>query len=422
MQSEKEEHPFAAQGEGAENSPFSAELRSYRSFQHVLSRFAVFGICIRVPSLALEGSKMARSAHGGELRIARRRTRQVKVGRVLVGGDAPISIQSMTKVRTEDVDEVVGQIEELMEEGCEIVRLAVPTRDAARALRKIRQRTAAPLVADVHLNYRLALESIDSGADKLRVNPGYLREKEQVRAVIRKAKAAGIPIRVGANSGSVLRGTGVEKVPPSGMAGAMVERVLQYLKFFEEEDFHDVVISLKTSDVVETARAYEMMAERCDYPFHIGVTACGPPSVGVVRSAMGLGHLLMKGIGDTIRVSLTGDPREEVKTAKQILQGLGLRSFGPVIISCPTCGRCKGDLVSLVEDIEKKLSRLAVPIHVAVMGCEVNGPGEAAEADIGVALGKGCGVLFKRGEIVRKVPFEKLAAELISEAKTLQNG
>ncbi len=364
---------------------------------------------------------MADSTHEAESKIARRTTRQVKVGRILVGGDAPISIQSMTKVDTEDVDAVVRQIDGLLEEGCEIVRLAVPTRNAAKALGKIRKRTDAPLVADVHFNYRLALASIDSGADKVRVNPGYLRKREQVTAVIRKAKAAGIPIRVGANSGSILHGTPGENVHPSGIGEAMVERVVEYMRFFEEEDFGDVVISLKASDVVETVKAYEMMAERCDYPFHVGVTACGPPSVGVVRSAMGLGHLLMKGIGDTIRVSLTGDPREEVKTAKRILEGLGLRRFGPVVISCPTCGRCKGDLISLVEEIEERLSGVSLPITVAVMGCEVNGPGEAAEADIGIALTREGGVLFKKGKVLKKAPLKKLAAELVSAVETLQD-
>lgn len=356
-----------------------------------------------------------------EMKIARRTSRRVKVGRILMGGNARISIQSMTKVDTEDVDAVLRQIEELLEEGCEIVRLAVPTRNAARALREIRKRTDAALVADVHFNYRLALESVDSGVDKIRVNPGYLREKEEVKAVIRKAKAAGIPIRVGANSGSILRAGSGQKAPFSGIAEAMVQNVTEYLKFFEEEDFGDVVISLKASDVVETVKAYEIMAERCDYPFHIGVTACGPPSVGVVKSAMGLGHLLMKGIGDTVRVSLTAGPREEVRTAKRILQGLGLRRFGPLIISCPTCGRCKCDLISLVQEIEEKLTGIALPITVAVMGCEVNGPGEAAEADIGIALAKGRGVLFKKGDIIRKVPLEKLAAELLSEAETLRD-
>jgi len=369
----------------------------------------------------LEEGEVADSTHEAESKIARRITRQVKVGRILVGGNAPISIQSMTKVDTEDVDAVLRQMEGLLEEGCEIVRLAVPTRNAAKALAKIRKRTDAPLVADVHFNYRLALASIDSGADKVRVNPGYLREKEQVTAVIRKAKAAGIPIRVGANSGSILRGTPGENVPPSGIGKAMVERVVEYMRFFEEEDFHDVVLSLKASDVVETAKAYELMAERCDYPFHIGVTACGPPSVGVVRSAMGLGHLLMKGIGNTIRVSLTGDPREEVKTAKRILEGLGLRRFGPVVISCPTCGRCKGDLISLVEEIEERLSGVVLPITVAVMGCEVNGPGEAAEADVGIALTREGGVLFKKGKVVRKAPLKNLAAELVSAVETLQD-
>jgi (E)-4-hydroxy-3-methylbut-2-enyl-diphosphate synthase len=355
------------------------------------------------------------------LTISRRSARQVKVGKVLLGGSAPISIQSMAKVRTEDVDAVVRQVEGLLEEGCEIVRLAVPTREAAKALRQIRKRTNAPLVADVHFNYRLALESIDSGVDKVRINPGYLREEEQVKAVIRKAKAAGIPIRVGANSGSILRHGEDSDVRTLGIAKAMVEKVSDYLKLFEEEDFHDVVISLKASDVVETVRAYELMARRCDYPFHIGITACGPPSTGIVASAMGLGHLLIEGIGDTLRVSLTGNPREEVRVAKRILQGLGLRRFGPMIISCPTCGRCNGDLISLVEEIEEKLSTMTLPIKVAVMGCEVNGPGEAADADIGVALGKRCGYLFKAGDIIKKVRLKNIAAELAAEVESLRD-
>jgi len=364
---------------------------------------------------------MDSSAHESETKIVRRKTRQVKVGRVLVGGGAPISIQSMTKVPTGDVESVIRQIENLLEEGCEIVRLAVPTRNAARALGEIRKRTDAPLVADVHFNYRLALEAIDSGVDKLRINPGYLRKGEHVKAVIQKARAAGIPIRVGANSGSILRHSRESEVRSRGMARAMVEKVVEYLRFFNEEDFHDVVISLKASDVVEAVKAYEIMAERCDYPFHIGVTACGPPSVGAVRSAMGLGHLLMEGIGDTIRVSLTGDPREEVRVAKRILQGLGLRSFGPVIVSCPTCGRCNGDLISLVEEVEEKFSASTLPIKVAVMGCEVNGPGEAAEADIGVALGARHGLLFKRGTVIRKVPLEGIAEALALEAESLRD-
>jgi len=352
-------------------------------------------------------------------RVARRTTRQVKVGKVLVGGGAPISIQSMTKVGTEDVDSVVRQIEDLLEEGCEIIRLAVPTRDAARALREIRKRTDAPLVADVHLNYRLALESIDSGVDKIRINPGYLREEEHVKAVIRKARAARIPIRIGANSGSVFRRQEREEVGGSAIAEGMVEKVLRYLRFFEEEDFRDIVLSLKASNVLETVRAYELMAGRCDYPFHVGITACGPPSVGIVRSAVGIGHLLIKGIGDTVRVSLTGDPREEVKAAKRILESIGLRRFGPMVISCPTCGRCHGNLVSIVKEIEERLSRMPLPITVAVMGCEVNGPGEAAEADVGVALAKDCAVLFKRGELIRRVSLAKVAEELVAEANSL---
>jgi len=353
-----------------------------------------------------------------ENKIPRRKTRQVKVGKVLIGGNAPISIQSMTKLPTEEVDLVLRQIERLVQEGCEIVRLAVPDRKAAKALRDIRKGTDAPLVADIHLNYRLALEAIDNGVDKVRVNPGYLREKEQVQAVIRKAKAAGIPIRVGANSGSILRASEVRKARLSGMAEAMVDTVAEYLALSEEEDFRDIVISLKASDVVETVRAYELMAKRCDYPFHVGITACGPPSTGVVASSMGIGHLLLEGIGDTVRVSLTGDPVDEVRVAKRILQGIGLRGFGPMIVSCPTCGRCHGDLVSIVQEVEEKLSTVSLPIKVAVMGCEVNGPGEAAEADIGVALGRGHAVLFRTGTVVRKVRLQEVADALLSEVKS----
>lgn len=353
--------------------------------------------------------------------IVRRKTRRVNVGKIPLGGDAPISIQSMTKVNTEDVDAVLRQIDELLSEGCEIIRLAIPNRNAARALAEIRKRTDAPLVADVHFNYRLALESIDSGADKIRINPGYLVKQDEIRKVIRRAKAAGIPIRIGANSGSILRGLRGKKAAPSNIAEAMAQRVADYLKLFQEENFPDLVISLKAPDVLETVRAYELMADRCDYPFHIGITASGPPSFGVVKSAIGLGHLLMRGIGDTLRVSLTGAPCEEVKAAKRILQSLDLRRFGPTIISCPTCGRCKGDLIPIVEEVEEQLSALTQPIKIAVMGCEVNGPGEAAGADIGVALGKRCAFFFKEGKIVRKVAMGRIARELVAEARSLRN-
>jgi (E)-4-hydroxy-3-methylbut-2-enyl-diphosphate synthase len=377
-------------------------------------------IVVRSRGLHASSRKAANLMDAPETKITRRKTRQVRIGKLLIGGEAPISIQSMTNVDTEDVDAVLRQIDGLVEEGCEIVRLAVPTRGAAKALREIRRRTEAPLVADIHFNYRLALESIAGGVDKIRINPGFLREESQIRAVILEAKAAGVPIRVGANSGSILRHDPKEKRRDSGIAGAMVEKVGEYLRFFAEEDFHEVVISLKASSVLETVKAYEMMSQRWDYPLHLGITACGPPSVGIVKSAIGLGHLLIEGIGDTVRVSLTGDPREEVKAAKRILQGLELRRFGPSILSCPTCGRCKGDLISLVEEIEEKLGGFDMPIRVAVMGCEVNGPGEAAEADVGVALGKRCGFLFKQGEVVRKVPFEEIVAALLSEIEILR--
>lgn len=342
--------------------------------------------------------------------IKRRRTRQIRVGNVRIGGGAPIAIQSMVKVRTSDVKKVVSQIRALEGTGCEIVRVAVKNSEDANAIREIKKRIKIPLVADIHFNYRLALKAIENGADKIRLNPGNIRKKDEIVKVIKSAKRAKIPVRIGVNSGSVAKGS------------TLVDSALQYIKLFEEMNFRDIIISLKASDVISTVEAYKRIAGLCDYPLHLGVTASGPYDSGIVKSAIGIGSLLLDGIGDTVRVSLTADPVDEVIAAKRILSSLGLRRFGPEIISCPTCGRCQVDLAEIVRELEKDLSRDRSQSHkvtrsqvdtIAIMGCEVNGPGEAKEADIGIAFGKGSGILFKKGKIVKKVTVKNAIKELL---------
>ena len=347
----------------------------------------------------------------------RRRTREVKLGGLIVGGDSPISVQSMTKTDTRDVKVTLRQIRRLEKGGCRIIRVAVPDMEAARCLGHIKRGTRIPLVADIHFDYRLALAAIGEGVDGLRLNPGNIRDKKKIKAVVKTAATAGIPIRIGVNSGSLkrrslLRGSGYD------LSRAMVESAGDYLKLFEGFGFHDIIISLKTPDVPTTLNAYRLMAKRCDYPFHLGITAAGPPFSGAVRSAVGLGVLLSEGIGDTLRVSLTGDPKEEVKAGYEILKSLGLVRKGPTLISCPTCGRCEMDLVKVVRQVERKLSTFnfqLLTFNVAVMGCAVNGPGEAREADIGIAGGKGFGVLFKKGKVIKKVPEGKLVEAILKE-------
>ncbi len=351
--------------------------------------------------------------------VKRKKTRKVKIGDVEIGGGSPIAIQSMTKVKTEDVDAVCRQVARLEGAGCEIIRIAVPNRNAARAIKKIKKRINIPLVADIHFNYRLALEAIDSGADKVRLNPGNIYDEAKVKKVIRAAKSAKIPIRIGANSGSILRK--VDRVQlekgkkTKGIGQIMVERVMDYLRFFKEEGFADIVVSLKAPDVLETIEAYELMSKRSDYPLHLGITAAGTSFSGTIKSALGIGSLLLKGIGDTIRVSLTGDPIQEVRVAKEILQSLGIRLFGPIVVSCPTCSRMQADIVPIVEKLERRLKGVDKAIKIAIMACEVNGPGEARDADIGIAAGKGGGLLFKKGEPLRKVKEENFVAELLKE-------
>lgn len=352
------------------------------------------------------------------MKIRRRKTRVIRIGKVSIGGDYPVAIQSMAKTKTSDVRATVAQILRLAKAGCEIIRVAVKDHQDAQAIAALKKAIAIPLVADIHYHYRLAMTAIESGADKIRLNPGNIFRTEEVREIVACAKNAHIPIRVGLNSGSVMKnkqGSGSRPI-----ASLMVHAALDYIKMMERFNFHDVVVSLKASSMLDTVEAYRHMAPRCRYPFHIGVTATGLPQEGLIKTSIATGALLLEGIGDTIRVSLTDKPEEEIKAARSILGALGLRRFGPEIISCPTCGRCEVDLIKIVKDLEKKLSSigagvLTVPLKVAVMGCVVNGPGEAKDADIGIAFGKGAGILFKGGKQIRKVSYDQCVAALLQE-------
>ena len=353
------------------------------------------------------------------MKIVRRKTKVVKVGPVFIGRDHPIAIQSMTKCRTADTERAIRQINELDEAGCEIVRLAIKDMDDARALKRIKAKVKLPLVADIHFSYRLALAAIESGADKIRLNPGNIHNKQEIEKVIAALKKAKIPLRVGLNSGSV-KDTGHRR---SSMTDRLVASCMDYIKMIEKLKFNDIVISLKANNVLDTVEAYRKIAKLCDYPLHLGVTATGSPYNGIIKSSVALGALLLGGIGDTIRVSLTDSPLEEVRAAKCILEGVGLRRTGTQIMSCPTCGRCEVDLFSIVKELEEKLARSsagwpsAKPLKVAVMGCVVNGPGEAKEADIGVAFGKKEGLMFRKGKPGRKISFKQCAKVLLEEIK-----
>jgi (E)-4-hydroxy-3-methylbut-2-enyl-diphosphate synthase len=327
--------------------------------------------------------------------------RVVKVGSVRIGGRNPIRVQSMTKTPTADVGATVRQIRRLTQAGCEIVRLAVLDRNDAAAFKGIKERTALPLVADIHFDYRLALMALDAGADKIRINPGNIGEKWKIKAVIKKARDRGVPIRVGINSGS-LPGSIMKKYRDPG-ARAIVAAVREALKIFEKEDFKDIVISAKGCDVPDTVRAYESIHRHFDYPLHLGITEAGLAFPGAIKSAVGLGILLSRRIGDTIRVSLTADPVREVVAGFEILKALNLRQKGPILISCPTCGRCRVDIPKIASAVERRLKDYRSPIKVAVMGCVVNGPGEARQADFGIACGRGVGAIFVRGREVKRV-------------------
>ena len=340
-------------------------------------------------------------------------TKKVKIGDVWIGGGSPVRIQSMTNTRTEDVDATVEQILRLEREGCEIVRCTVPDGKAACALAKIKERIHIPLVADIHFDYRMAIAAIENGADKIRINPGNIGGPEKIRAVTEAARARDIPIRVGVNSGALEKEV-LEKYGGVTAEG-LVESALDKVHMIEEQGYDNLVISIKSSDVLMCVRAHELLAGKTRYPLHVGITEAGTVQSGSIKSAIGLGLILSQGIGDTIRVSLTGDPVEEIRAAKQILRTLGLRKGGIEVVSCPTCGRTEIDLIGLAAKVEKMAEDYPLDLKVAVMGCVVNGPGEAREADLAIAGGRGEGLLIKKGEIIRKVPEEQLAAALKEE-------
>lgn len=345
--------------------------------------------------------------------MERKKTRRIHIGAVPIGGSAPIAVQSMTNTRTADAAATVAQIKALAAAGCDIVRLAVPDMAAAETLGEIVRAVDVPLVADIHFDYRLALEAIRQGIAALRLNPGNIGGPDNVRAVTAAAKKAHIPIRIGVNAGSLDKKLLAKYGRPT--AEALVESALGHVRLLEAENFHDIKISLKAHDVPLTIAAYRKMSEAVDYPLHLGITEAGTPQSGMIKSAVGIGALLAQGIGDTIRVSLTGDPLVEVKVANEILKSLGLREYGPTLIACPTCGRTSIDLAQIAADVEARLAGVSRPIQVAVMGCVVNGPGEAREADVGIAGGRGEGLVFRKGEVLRRVPEDQLVTELFKE-------
>ena len=345
--------------------------------------------------------------------IQRKKTRQIHIGGVAIGGGAPISVQSMCSTKTTDTESTVAQINALQAAGCDIVRLAVPDMAAAEKLGNIIKKVNVPLVADIHFDYRLALESIRQGISALRLNPGNIGSEERVKAVVTEAKANNIPIRIGVNAGSLDK----KLLAKYGgvTAEALVESAMEHVRILEAQDFYDMKISLKAHDVPLTLEAYKLMSETVDYPLHLGITEAGTARTGMIKSAVGIGALLAQGIGDTFRISLTGDPVVEVKVANEILKSLGMKEYGPTLISCPTCGRTEIDLAGIANQVEERLANITEPISVAVMGCVVNGPGEARGADVGIAGGFGEGLVFRKGEIVRKVDESVLVEELFKE-------
>ena len=348
---------------------------------------------------------------------AKKKTKQIALGGIKIGGNAPVVVQSMTKTDTRDVSSTVSQIKRLQAAGCEIVRVAVLNSEAAGAIKSIKKKIKIPLIADVHFDHRLALEAMAGGADGLRINPGNIGGKLKVKEVITVAKDRGIPVRIGVNAGSLERGLLEKYKHPT--AKALVESAGRHIKILEDLKFRAIKVSLKASDVIKTVEAYRLFSEKFKYPVHIGISEAGPAFSGTIKSAVGLGILLLEGIGDTIRVSLTADPVEEVKVAYEILKSLHLRQKGPDIISCPTCGRCQMDIRGIVDKVENKMAGVKKHFTVAVMGCIVNGPGEAREADIGIAGGKGMGILFKHGKVVKTLKERELLSALMREIKKL---
>jgi len=347
----------------------------------------------------------------------RRISRTILVGDIAIGGSSPIVIQSMTNTKTDHIEDTVSQILELEKAGCELVRVAVPDMAAANAIKEIKSQIHIPLAADIHFDWKLAVASIKAGADKIRLNPGNIGSKERVQEVVSLAKERRIPIRIGVNAGSLEKQ--ILKDYGSVCPEALVESAMSHVRILEEMDFQDIIISVKSSNVPLSLATHRLLANRTDYPLHIGITEAGTVYRGTIKSAVGIGALLLDGIGDTIRVSLTGDPVEEIKAAIEILKACGYYKKGIEFISCPTCGRTEINLIAIAEQVEKALEGFSFPLKVAVMGCAVNGPGEAREADIGVAGGKNEALLFKKGEIIRKIPEDKIVEELIKEIKLM---
>lgn len=345
------------------------------------------------------------------------KTKKVFAGNTAIGGGAPVTVQSMLCVPAHNVEGNVAQAKALEKVGCDIVRLSVPDKEAVKTLAAVKESVSIPVVADIHFDYKLALESVAAGADKIRINPGNIGSDDRVKAVATACKAAGVPIRIGVNSGSLEKSI-LEKYG-SPTPEAMVESGLYHISLLEKFDFDDIVLSLKSSDVRKMYKAYELAAEKCRYPLHLGVTEAGTAEMGTIKSAAGIGGLLLRGIGATIRISLTDDPVKEVESGVKLLRALGLRGGGIKFVSCPTCGRTKINLIGLANEVEKRLAGVNKDITVAVMGCAVNGPGEAREADIGIAGGDGCGLLFKHGEIIRKIPEEHLLDEFLDEIEKM---
>ncbi|MEA3493396.1 MAG: flavodoxin-dependent (E)-4-hydroxy-3-methylbut-2-enyl-diphosphate synthase [Candidatus Margulisiibacteriota bacterium] len=348
----------------------------------------------------------------------RNNTKKIKIGKLEIGGGNPIAVQSMTKTNTADIDATVKQISELEKAGCQIVRCAVPDKEAAEALKEIKKQINLPLVADIHFNHTYALMAAEAGVDKLRINPGNIGDKEKVKAVVDAAKAHKIPIRIGVNSGSLEKRIR-QRYQGHVTAEGLVKSALNNIEMLEELDFTDIVLSLKASSVPMTIKAYQMISKKVSYPLHVGITEAGITKVGSIRSAAGIGAILSMGIGDTIRVSLTDNPLEEVRIAYEILKSMELTYHGVTIISCPTCGRSDIDIIPIAREIEKRTARIKQPLTVAIMGCEVNGPGEAADADVGLAGGRGVGLIFREGQVVRKVPESEMIDALMDEIESM---
>ena len=349
--------------------------------------------------------------------MKRRETRKIKVGNVFIGGEAPVVIQSMTNTDTRDAEKTLDQIKLLYNAGCEVIRCAIPDMEAAESIKEIVSKSPIPVVADIHFDYKLALKAMENGINALRINPGNIGSIDRIKAVVNMAKEKKIPIRIGVNSGSLEKDI-LEKYKTVNAQG-LVESALRHVKILEDLDFHDIVISIKSSNVSMMINAYRLVSEKCNYPLHLGVTESGTPFKGTIKSSIGIGTLLSEGIGDTLRVSLTSDPVEEIKVAREILRALDLRKGGVEFVSCPTCGRTAINLIEIANEVEKRLEGIKKDIKVAVMGCVVNGPGEAREADIGIAGGKGEGIIFKKGQIIKKVKESELVDELMKEIESI---